>query len=50
MRPFSIIIAGTMTWGTWGKNFTSSEMSALIEGALSLGISTFDHAQNTHYI
>ena len=31
MRPFSKIIAGTMTWGTWGKNFTSAEMSALIE-------------------
>ena len=44
MRPFSKIIAGTMTWGTWGKNFTPSEMSSLIEGALSLGISTFDHA------
>lgn len=44
MSQFSKIIAGTMTWGTWGKNFTPSEMSSLIEGALSLGISTFDHA------
>lgn len=44
MDTFSKIIAGTMTWGAWGKNYTTSEMSNLIEDALELGISTFDHA------
>ncbi len=44
MNSFSKIIAGTMSWGIWGQNFSTSEMSSLIEQALSLGISTFDHA------
>lgn len=44
MDTFSKIIAGTMTWGAWGKNYTTSEMSNLIEDSLELGISTFDHA------
>ena len=44
MTEFSGIIAGTMTWGVWGKNYNSSQMSSLIEDALSLGISTFDHS------
>ena len=33
-----------MTWGSWGSHFSTKKMRALIEGALSLGISTFDHA------
>ena len=44
MNTFSKIIAGTMTWGVWGKNFNLTEMSNLIERALALGINTFDHA------
>ena len=44
MDTFSKIIAGTMTWGAWGKNYTTSEMSNLIEDSLELGISTFDNA------
>lgn len=44
MTVFSKIIAGTMTWGVWGKNYNSSQMSSLIEDAVSSGISTFDHA------
>jgi predicted oxidoreductase len=44
MKPFSRIISGTMTWGSWGSHFSTKKMRALIEGATSLGISTFDHA------
>jgi predicted oxidoreductase len=42
--PFSKIIAGTMTWGVWGKNCTSNQMIELINSCLESGISTFDHA------
>lgn len=41
---YSRIIAGTMTWGSWGKQFSSKEMGYLIQECLSFGISTFDHA------
>jgi predicted oxidoreductase len=41
---FSDIIAGTMTWGVWGKDLSTSEMSALIDTCLESGINTFDHA------
>ena len=42
--PFSKIIAGTMTWGTWGKNFKPQEMANLIHSYIDLGITSFDHA------
>ena len=42
--PFSKIIAGTMTWGVWGKNCTSKEMIELMNSCLESGIATFDHA------
>nr|WP_315254183.1 aldo/keto reductase [uncultured Flavobacterium sp.] len=42
--PFSKIIAGTMTWGIWGRNCSTEEMTALIHLCLESGISTFDHA------
>lgn len=42
--PFSKIIAGTMTWGVWGKNCTSKEMIELMNSCLESGITTFDHA------
>ncbi|WP_264566155.1 aldo/keto reductase [Flavobacterium sp. N3904] len=42
--PFSKIIAGTMTWGIWGKNCTSQQMIELMNSCLENGISTFDHA------
>ena len=42
--PFSKIIAGTMTWGIWGRNYTPEEMTALMHSCLESGISTFDHA------
>lgn len=41
---YSEVIAGAMTWGTWGKNFSSSEMKNLIEFCANNGITTFDHA------
>jgi predicted oxidoreductase len=42
--PFSKIIAGTMTWGVWGKNCTENEMIDLMHVCLENGITTFDHA------
>jgi predicted oxidoreductase len=42
--PFSKIIAGTMTWGIWGKNCDSNQMIELMNSCLESGISTFDHA------
>jgi predicted oxidoreductase len=42
--PFSKIIAGTMTWGVWGKNCSTSQMIELMNLCLESGISTFDHA------
>lgn len=44
MTSFSKIIAGTMTWGVWGKNLNTSEMISLMHCCLESGISTFDHA------
>ena len=41
---FSPLIAGTMTWGTWGKNLSVSEMSAMMKICLDCGFDTFDHA------
>ncbi|WP_209401519.1 aldo/keto reductase family oxidoreductase [Pseudozobellia sp. WGM2] len=41
---YSKIIAGTMTWGSWGKQFSKAESAALINYCLENGISTFDHA------
>jgi predicted oxidoreductase len=42
--PFSKIIAGTMTWGIWGKNCSTEQMTELMNVCLENGISTFDHA------
>ncbi|HMB62319.1 MAG TPA: aldo/keto reductase [Eudoraea sp.] len=41
---YSKIIAGTMTWGSWGKGLSATEMAALMHHCLNIGISTFDHA------
>lgn len=43
-RGYSKIIAGTMTWGSWGKQLPKKEMIGLMNHCLDLGISTFDHA------
>jgi predicted oxidoreductase len=42
--PFSNIIAGTMTWGIWGKNLDKNQMIALMNSCIESGITTFDHA------
>ncbi len=41
---FSAIIAGTMRWGTWGKNLDKIEMSKMILKCISNQITSFDHA------
>jgi predicted oxidoreductase len=41
---YSKIIAGTMTWGSWGKQLSKKDMIALMHHCLDHGISTFDHA------
>lgn len=40
----SNIIAGTMTWGTWGKNLNTKGMISTLETCLENQITTFDHA------
>ena len=44
MTNYSEIITGTMAWGAWGKQFSTTQMEALIQHCVSVGISTFDHA------
>ncbi|NDP25816.1 MAG: aldo/keto reductase [Flavobacterium sp.] len=41
---FSKIIAGTMTWGYWGKNLDKNQMIELMNSCIETGITTFDHA------
>lgn len=41
---FSRLVAGVMTWGVWGHDLDKSAMAGLIEGCLTHGITTFDHA------
>lgn len=41
---YSRIIAGTMTWGNWGKELSTESMSALMNYCMENGITTFDHA------
>lgn len=41
---FSEIIIGTMRWGIWGANFSSLQVSELIDFCLSENLRTFDHA------
>jgi predicted oxidoreductase len=40
----SRIIQGCMTWGVWGKDFSSREIINRIEQNVDLGVTTFDHA------
>lgn len=42
--PFSKIIAGTMTWGVWGKDCNTRQMIELMHCCLDNSITTFDHA------
>ncbi|MEO6347905.1 MAG: aldo/keto reductase [Aquaticitalea sp.] len=41
---YSRVIAGTMTWGSWGKQFSKKEMIDLMHHCINQGITTFDHA------
>lgn len=41
---YSKIIAGTMTWGRWGKNLSQNEMIDLLQYCFAHDITTFDHA------
>ncbi len=41
---YSRIIAGTMTWGSWGKKLVTSEMISLMNYCIDIGITTYDHA------
>lgn len=43
-KSYSKIIAGNMTWGSWGKNLTKQEMTKLMHYCVEEGITTFDHA------
>ncbi|TXF87092.1 aldo/keto reductase [Neolewinella aurantiaca] len=40
----SRIVAGTMTWGEWGIDYSASEIADMIGHCLDLGITSFDHA------
>ena len=44
ITKFSKIIAGTMTWGRWGKQLQKKEIISLMQHCFELGITTFDHA------
>ncbi|MDG4716118.1 aldo/keto reductase [Winogradskyella marincola] len=41
---YSRLIAGTMTWGSWGKQLSKKEMADLMHHCLANNITTFDHA------
>jgi predicted oxidoreductase len=41
---YSRLIAGTMTWGAWGKQLSKKEMDALMHHCIANKITTFDHA------
>ena len=41
---FSHIIAGTMTWGSWGKKLSTEGMADLMNHCVDIGVTTFDHA------
>ena len=40
----SDIVVGTMRWGIWDAKFTTEQYEAMIDKSMSLGMSTFDHA------
>jgi len=40
----SYIVAGTMSWGIWDKNFSTSEMEHIINTCVENQITSFDHA------
>ncbi|APZ45770.1 aldo/keto reductase [Polaribacter reichenbachii] len=44
MKPTSKIIIGCMSWGKWGKQFSTQEAIDLIQFCIENGNTTFDHA------
>lgn len=38
------LVVGTMTWGSWGRNFSSQEMAQRIRECEERGLNWFDHA------
>lgn len=44
MSKYSTVIAGTMTWGQWGKQLSTNEMIDLQHHCIENGVTTFDHA------
>jgi predicted oxidoreductase len=44
MKRASKIIIGCMSWGQWGKQFSTKQQSELIEFCVEKGNTTFDHA------
>lgn len=42
--PTSTMIAGTMNWGKWGRNFNKAAIQQVIETFITEKITTFDHA------
>ena len=40
----SDIVVGTMRWGIWDAKVTTAQYEAMIDTSMSLGMSTFDHA------
>ncbi|MFY0602341.1 MAG: aldo/keto reductase [Flavobacteriaceae bacterium] len=44
MSTYSKIIAGCMSWGNWGKQFSKEQMIQQMNLSLEAGITTFDHA------
>ena len=40
----SRIIAGVWKWGIWGHQLDAQQTLALVETAIEVGITTFDHA------
>ncbi len=40
----SAIVAGVMTWGDWGAKMNTSQIQNQIDKCVSLGVTTFDHA------
>ena len=44
MKPISKVIIGCMSWGKWGKQFSTQEATDLIQFCVENGNITFDHA------
>ena len=40
----SRVVAGTMTWGEWGIDYSVPKVAEMIGACLDLGITSFDHA------